>query len=609
MNDASPPAGSSIVDALRRDPLFARAGYQSLARLLPQITLMAVKQGTAVARCGAPAHYLFLVLAGRVEVEGEERRRCGDEAATALEHYRQDAVALSDASLIAISRQGMARLLAENPALRPDFYQSLVGHQDAEPSLEAPPAPGATTSDWPALLGWLLALLAPAAVLYWGRDWGLERNALYFLAIFSVTVVMWVFTLVDEYLPGIFALLATLAMGLVPMPVILGGLASDGFFLAMSMLGLAAVVVSSGLSYRLLLLLLLKLPNTPFWQNAGLLFTGFALTPVVPSINGRVALVTPFMKDMAEILHLPNRGPAATRLAVSAFTGASLLSAVFLSSKSVNFVVFGLLPDQVKEELQWLHWAMAGAGTGLILLILYFLMTALLLRGGEPSHVSKNQVSTQIALLGPMRRREWAALLGIGLFIGGVATAALHQVQPPWLSLAVLYGLLLFGTLSKKEFQQRIDWPFLFYLAGIVGITAAFSHLGLDRLIAARLPWLGEIMRSSFPLFILALAGVIFIIRLAVPISATIVILATVFMPVAEAYGVNSWIVGFLILVLGEMWFFPYQCSYYLQFRQLTHHCESFDERRFLLFNALGNGARLAALYLSIPYWKLLGLL
>src|SRR5208337_4827426 len=101
-----------------------------------------------------------------------------------------------------------------------------------------------------------------------------------------------------------FALLVPLAMGLAPPHIILSGFASDGFFMAMSFLGLGTVLLSSGLSYRGLLLLLRRLPDTQFWHNIGLLLTGILLTPMIPSANGRVALAGPFAADMVDILRL-----------------------------------------------------------------------------------------------------------------------------------------------------------------------------------------------------------------------------------------------------------------------------------------------------------------
>lgn len=616
-------AADPWVARLLADPVLTHATYIELARLLPYLEERTLAPGETLYAAGDTADAMFLLLDGDVlltppgaTAQTARDGRAGEEAAGEFATRLTSASSTNGATLLAIPRDPLRSLLSKQSMLRAQLTQSLTrtlaGGQlasDTNDTLAKPPKPPAKRVSPTIVIGWLATLVAPAIVLQQAPHWGLAPHAGTFLAIFSATVMMWVFNLVDEYIPGVFAVLTTLAMGLVPIPVMLSGLASDGFLLAMSVLGLATVIVASGLGYRMLLLLLLKLPNTPFWHNSGLLFTGFLLTPLVPSINGRVALLTPFYRDMLETLRLPFKSPSANRLAISTFAGASLLSAVFLSSKSVNFVIFGLLSDQAQDQFQWLEWAKAASGTGIALLILYLAATALFFRRLPTAALSKPQVAAQLSLLGPMKGREWSAVGGVALFMLGVATTSMHAIQPPWLGLAILYGLLLFGSLTKTEFREKIDWPFLLYLAGIVGLTAALNHLGLTRQLAEQLPALGAVMRTSFPLFVLLLSALIFVIRLAVPISATIVILATLFMPVAEAHGVNPWVVGFVILVLGEMWFFPYQCSYYLQFQQLTHGSEFYDEASFLRFNWLANALKLAAIYASIPWWRMLGLI
>ena len=53
------------------------------------------------------------------------------------------------------------------------------------------------------------------------------------------------------------------------------------------------------------------------------------------------------------------------------------------------------------------------------------------------------------------------------------------------------------------------------------------------------------------------------VIRIVVPINAAVVILATV-LPLADINGVNAQVVGFIVLMFAEVWFLPFQCSYYL---------------------------------------------
>jgi hypothetical protein len=115
-------------------------------------------------------------------------------------------------------------------------------------------------------------------------------------------------------------------------------------------------------------------------------------------------------------------------------------------------------------------------------------------------------------------------------------------------------------------------------------------------------------MRDHFALFVLLLYGLVNAIRLAAPINATSVILATILMPLAQVNGVNEWLVGFIILVFSDVWWFPYQCSYYLQMQQVNDGAAPYDERRFLWLNAFLNVARLLAVYAGFPYWTMLGI-
>jgi di/tricarboxylate transporter len=540
--------------------------------------------------------------------------RLGEEAATDAACYLRDACSTLPTEIICIPRAAMLSLIDTNSGLKTDFLFSLSNQLSGD-NLMRYTAPAPTTASKQGknkiseILGWLLTLLFPLLILEFGEQSGLASKAVIFSAIFSATVTMWVFSLVDDYIPGLFALLATLVTGLVPAPVILSGFASDGFLMALSTLGLGTVVVTSGLGYRFMLALLLRLPNTQFWHNFGLFITGTILTPIIPTANGRMALVAPFYSDMVESLTLKLRGAATTRLATSCFGGVSLFSAIFITSKSVNFAVYGLLSPQGQDKFQWMTWLLTALVAGLVLLAINGIAAFIWFRNHEAPHLPKERVTQQLQLLGEIKTREWTAIAGVAFMIIGIVTSSIHRVQPPWLGFTMLFGLLLCGSLDKKELKEKVDWTFLLYMSGITGIVAAFNYLGLDRELGAALPGLGDYMRTNFGLFVLMLFGVVNLIRLVVPINATVVILATILMPLAEVNGVNAWLVGFIILLFSEAWFLPYQCSYYLQLQELNQERALYHEKSFLQFNAFLNFARLAAVYASVPYWKMLGIL
>lgn len=609
----------SMMQALLDSEILGACSRQSLARILPLLSERYCSEGEQLGRLGAQADHFFLLIHGELCLRSEQgqeqniRHGCfGEEVITGSHHYRADASCVAPSHVLCFPRQAMEMLVDANPSLKnrliasmmSRFSEQMVSKTTAEVSSTKSPA-----GSWIAALGWGLTILIPLLILEFGAQWNLSNKANIFSAIFSSTVVMWAFSLVDDYIPSLFALLVILVTGLVPAGVILSGFSSDSFLMALSTLGLGTVVVTSGLGYRFILWMLGRLPNSQLWHNVGLFFTGSLITPIIPTANGRIAIVAPFYLDMVESLKLKSGGAAATRLAISCFGGISLFSAVFITSKSVNFAVFGLLSPQGQDKFQWLTWCLAAAVAGLTLVALNGAMAFLMFRNQERAHLPKEIVQQQLALLGKLRPREWAAVAGIVFMVVGIVTSSIHRVQPPWLGFTMFFCLLLGGSLDKKELKEKVDWTFLLYMSGITGIVATFNYLDLDKDLGAHLQILGAYMRGNFELFVLLLFVLINLIRIVVPINAAVVILATVLMPLADLNGVNAWVVGFIVLMFAEVWFLPFQCSYYLPLQELNRKHALYDEKRFLWFNAVLNFARLGAVYASIPYWKALGIL
>ena len=110
------------------------------------------------------------------------------------------------------------------------------------------------------------------------------------------------------------AITAVLIVGLVPSDIALAGFSSRTLTTLVGVYALAAVISASGLSYRFMLWLLIRLPDTAFWHQTALLLSGYILSPIMPSGNARLSLVLPFYRDMVDGLNLPPQGKSATAL-------------------------------------------------------------------------------------------------------------------------------------------------------------------------------------------------------------------------------------------------------------------------------------------------------
>lgn len=615
-------AGTAAAHLLA-EPVFGHCPRADLARILPHVQERALDVGESLHVLGKAATHMFLIIEGALQVGGGDKGSgegvvlssgfLGEEAAIGLETYVATAIATEPSRVLVLPSDAM-RALCKFAPLQERLLASFNGrfmeggkqHDYQEWSavtkiVESPRV----------VVGWIFTFLAPIGTyLYFSSAGDLPNDqSVHLLAIISATVMMWIFHLLPDFIPALFAILSAILLGVAPPDVALQGFASDSFFMALSILGLSAVITVSGLSYRMLLLLLRIGPAHQLWYNFSLFITGAFLTPVIPTTNGRAAIMTPFLTDLLDAMDQKSAHSQAPQLSVSVISGISLFSAIFLSSKSVNFVIFGMLPPQEQYLFQWLYWFYAASVVGGVLFVLYWVGTLLLFRGANASSIPKDVVVTQMKILGPVTASEWAGVVGLIALVVSFLTAALHRIEVPWIALAILFSLLMFGFLGSKDFRRKIDWSFLFFLGGLIGLVMIMRHVGLDGWLTVKLSWLGEYMAGDFFSFVLMLSGAMFLARLALPINATVIVFATLLIPTALHIGFNPWLVGFVILLMSESFVWPYQASYYAQFISIAGPKSRTDDKRVLVVQIMLFAFKLVAIYVSIPFWETLGIL
>lgn len=601
---------------LRLDPLFADVSGHQMARLVGTVQSEEFAAGQCLCVKDAAAQFLYLIESGEVQLTTASgrvvalgERRCGEEAASDSTTYLCTARATTAVRALRIPREALQELASTATTLRSRALLGLMGHVGGESFMHSGAAKKAAAKPMPTSerVGWTLAVVFPPAVYFLGGMAGLSVEAALFAAILSATVLMWLFNLADEFVPPLVAIAAVLIVGLVPYDVALAGFSSRTLTTLLGVYALAAVLSASGLSYRFMLWLLLRLPDTPFWHQTALLLSGYILSPIMPSSNARLSLVLPFYRDMVQGLNLPAKSGAATALMAAAFSGALLFSPMFLTSKSSNLTAFGMLPVQLQDQFQGLFWLVAAAVAATTVTVMHVVTSRIFFGPGVEAGLPKPRLARQLALLGPISAAEKAALVGFVFFLVGAATAGWHQVSPAWIAAFLLVGLLLLGLLSKKDFQQKIDWPMIFFLLSLDGLSRAISYLGLDAALAQSIGGMFDFVDGRMALFIPVALGVTLALRLVLPTTAGMVVAAIVLLPIGQAQLLNPWVVVFLTAMFSDIWFMPYQSSSYLQVlgSGVGHFYRQAD---FLRYNHVMNLSRVVAAYLSIPFWEALGL-
>lgn len=640
----------SFLAELKNAPLFKKLSSQEFSRLYAHLEIKNYNEKDILYKKTEKADTLYVVIKGRAKLIFDKKKDKDMELGPTVlgivsifgGRHPCDVVISEKATVASIPRDAIFNLIDDNESIKFFLYEEMVNRvfdDNIEVRKKRRAADTSSLGSWKSIVGWLLAILVPVLIFFatspetysvamttveevksvGGMEviervekeikLGLDGKKLHlFLVIFSSTIIMWIFKLTVEAIVALFLVLVLLILGIAPSEVILSGFSSGTFFMALSVLCMGTVLVSSGLTYRTVLYLLRFTPGSQLWYSLCMFGTGMFLTPVLPSANGRINLSTPLYMDLQRSLRYKEEGKASTRLAFATLMGVSLFSAVFLSSKAINFVVYGLLPVQVQDQFSWIYWTIAAAASGLVMIILYLLLSSFFFKNDEDKTIPKEKIKDQIIILGSMKYAEWVAFICLILFFIGMTTVSIHKVELPWIGLALVFVYFCMEVLKKKELKTKIDWPFLILLGSLVGLVRTMNYIGFDQWISFHVGWMGEYMKTNIAFFILLLSLSIIVARLAVPGNAVIAIFSSIFIPLAQVNGINPWIVGFIIITMSDTWIFPYQCTYYLSMRE-ANEPKVYDENLLIKANAITIVIRLVSIYLSIPYWKFLGIL
>jgi DASS family divalent anion:Na+ symporter len=459
------------------------------------------------------------------------------------------------------------------------------------------------------IVGWSSAIILPALLLLLLKHTSLNWACVNFIVIFLAALIMWIFRLVPEYAPAVFVILSTMLLGLAPQSVLLSGFESDSFFMALSVFGIGAVVVKSRLFYRLSLLTLNHLPKHRMLLQFVIFSIGALMTPVMTAQSSRVSLISHLVEDMRKTAGFKPYSVAANGLACAAFNGSILLSVIFLTGKSSNFVLYGMLSEQAQWQYGWLNWFLAAAVPGLVLVCAFFIMMAWTFRNNEPIHINLHTIRRELFQLGALSIDEWAAIISIVALLVGLISSSWHQIPSAWISFSIFFVLLTSGILNKKDFKNGINWPFLFYLGTIIGIMRCVQEIGIDSWIIEGFSWLTDIADDQLVWFIVLIYILSWLGGFLFGTMAAPALLFTVFLPIAQHSFLNTWMVAFIILMATEAWAFPYQSSYFLCYEESLAAHKAYKLRPTLMINFWFIFLRLAAILISIPLWYLMGVL
>ncbi|MBM97435.1 MAG: sodium:sulfate symporter [Oceanospirillaceae bacterium] len=330
--------------------------------------------------------------------------------------------------------------------------------------------------------GWKAALVFALTLTAALSAWALLPEGMRIPATLVVFCVsLWATSLIAEYWPALAFFVVAMIAKIAPPEVVFSGFQSSPFWLLFGGMVLGASIRHTGLGKRIALMLHQVLGNGYQGMVAGIVVFGIALAFVLPSSMGRVVLLLPIVAALADQVGFKDGSNGKTGMLIAATFGTFLPGFSILPANAPNMVLAGMTETILNTQLGYwdyliLNFPILGSLKGAVLIGLVLK----LFPDQLPQQINDSDYAPTIRLTFSEKHLMLVLLSCLGLWL----TDSIHHISPGWIGLAAaLYCLMPVSRLtSPKCLNEDIQYGALFFAAGIMGVGALISHIGMGHL-------------------------------------------------------------------------------------------------------------------------------
>ena len=304
----------------------------------------------------------------------------------------------------------------------------------------------------------------------------------------SLTVLcigLWATGAVPEYWPALAFFLIAVVFELAPAEVVFSGFQSSAFWLLFSGMVIGAAIRHTGLGKRAAGLLSRMLGLRYVGVILGIVVFSVLLAFVMPSSMGRIVLLIPIIIALADHMEYSSESNGRIGMLTAAAFGTWLPAFAILPSNAPNMILAGMSENLFSYEVSYwdyllLHFPVLGLmKAGVLVLLIVWLF---------PDKGPSSQIAYEKSIF-PMAPAERYLSVLLGLCLVLWLTDDMHGISPGWIGLAAaLYCLWPYSMLASKNcLDQDIKYGSLFFVAGILGLGAVISSIGLGEVMVQSL--------------------------------------------------------------------------------------------------------------------------
>ena len=288
-----------------------------------------------------------------------------------------------------------------------------------------------------------------------------------------------------EYLSALVFFLVAMLFSVSPPAVVFSGFQSTALWLVFGGLVIGVALGVTGLGKRIAETIARHLQGSYSKLVTGMAFVGLAFAFLMPSGMGRLVLLVPIAMEIAHQFGFREGSKGRTGIILATTLGSFFPAFAILPANVPNMVFVGMAESQfgispLYGEYLLLHFPVLGA-LKLVLVVLVILW----LYADKPQPLSDEKDHTHTTFSRNERVLSIVLVLSLLFWISDFA----HHISPAWIGLAAALYLLMprLGVVSQADFNSRINFSSLFFVAGIIGLGVMILDSGLASHFGARL--------------------------------------------------------------------------------------------------------------------------
>lgn len=376
---------------------------------------------------------------------------------------------------------------------------------------------------------------------------GLSQEGLRAIAVFGLSLVLWV----THLLP--LAITSILAIALIPLTGVMSSaeayslFGNSAIFFILGALILAAGMMKSGFSGRLALIILTLFGGSSRSLILGIFLTSAFLSFWMPE-HAVAAMMFPIVLDIAHGLELrPYHSSYGKVLFISMAWGAVIGGVATFLGGARNPLAVAILQETTGITIDFFEWMLAVVPMVVVMLFVAYLILTFSFFKNESGDIGKARelIAEKRIKLGRMRFEEW--------MVGGImcATILLWIFCSQTLGLAniailAVVALFVFRLVTWKDVEEYVNWGILLMYGGAICLGSAITKSGA-------VFWVGSLVESTVPVtpftLVAAFATLSLFLTEGVSNTAVVAILLPLGISISNTYGIDPRVMTFAIAV------------------------------------------------------------